>query len=59
VRDLNLRLFEVLAETNGLYIPLYPDRGGMNSSRRQGGSRGADFPADYYVAPKPPPGQAR
>jgi hypothetical protein len=40
-----------------LYIPLYPDRGGMNNLRRQGGPRGADFPADYYVAPKPPPGQ--
>ncbi|MGB2717450.1 MAG: sulfatase [Vicinamibacterales bacterium] len=54
VRDLNTRLFETLAKTNGLYIPLYPDRGGVNSSRRQGGPRGADFPADYYVAPKPP-----
>lgn len=59
VRDLNVRLFEMLAESNGLYIPLYPDRGGVNNSRRQGGSRGADFPADYYIAPKPPPGQAR
>lgn len=56
-RDLNRRLFEVLAETNGLYIPLYPDRGGVNNSRRRGGSRAADFPADYYIAPKPPPGQ--
>lgn len=59
VRDLNRRLFEVLAETNGLYIPLYPDRGGMNNSRREGGSRAADFPSDYYIAPKPPPGQPR
>jgi N-acetylglucosamine-6-sulfatase len=57
VRDLNRRLFEVLAETNGLYIPLYPDRGGVNNSRRRGGSRAADFPADYYIAPKLPPGQ--
>jgi N-acetylglucosamine-6-sulfatase len=55
VRDLNRRLFEVLAATDGLYIPLYPDRGGVNNSRRQGGSRAADFPADYYIAPKPPP----
>ena len=59
VRDLNARLFEMLAETDGLYIPLYPDRGGMNNSRRQGGSRSADFPADFYSAPKPPPSQAR
>lgn len=54
VRDLNGRLFDMLSETNGLYIPLNPDRGGVNNSRRQGGSRGADFAADYYVAPKPP-----
>jgi N-acetylglucosamine-6-sulfatase len=59
VRDLNRRLFEMLAATNGLYIPLYPDRGGVNNARRKGGSRGAAFPAEYYVAPKPPPGQAR
>jgi N-acetylglucosamine-6-sulfatase len=59
LRDLNARLFEMLAETDGLYIPLYPDRGGMNNSRRQGGSRAADFPADFYIAPRPPPGRAR
>jgi N-acetylglucosamine-6-sulfatase len=57
VRDLNARLFEMLAETDGLYIPLYPDRGGMSNSRRQGGSRAADFPADFYIAPRPAPGR--
>jgi N-acetylglucosamine-6-sulfatase len=57
VRDLNARLFQMLAETDGLYIPLYPDTGGMNNSRRQGGSRAADFPADFYIAPRPPPGR--
>jgi N-acetylglucosamine-6-sulfatase len=59
VRDLNARLFEMLAETDGLYIPLYPDRGGVNNSRRQGGSRAADFPAEFYNARKPPAGQPR
>ncbi|HXW04450.1 MAG TPA: sulfatase [Vicinamibacterales bacterium] len=59
VRDLNRRLFEILAQTDGLYIPLYPDRGGVSNLRRAGGSRAADFPADYYVAPRPPPGQAQ
>ena len=58
-RDLNRRLFEVLAETDGLYIPLYPDRGGVNNARRQGGGRGTDFPADYYRPPQPPPGSQR
>ena len=57
VRDLNARLFEMLTETDGLYIPLYPDRGGLNNSRRRGGSRSADFPPDYYIAPKAPPGR--
>jgi N-acetylglucosamine-6-sulfatase len=52
VQQLNRRLFELLDETDGLYIPLYPDRGGVNNKRRQGGSRAADFPDDYYIAPK-------
>jgi N-acetylglucosamine-6-sulfatase len=59
LRTLNARLFEMLTQTDGLYIPLYPDRGGMNNLRRRGGSHAADFPADYYSAPKPPPGQGR
>jgi N-acetylglucosamine-6-sulfatase len=59
LRTLNAELFEMLTQTDGLYIPLYPDRGGMNNLRRRGGSHAADFPADYYSAPKPPPGQGR
>jgi N-acetylglucosamine-6-sulfatase len=59
VRDLNRQLFEVLAATGGLYIPLNPDRGGVFSARRAGGPRGADFPADWYRPPQPPPGLAR
>mgnify|MGYP002623028589 CR=1 FL=1 len=41
---MNRQLFDVLAATEGMYIPLNPDRGGMNNLRREGGSRPADFP---------------
>ncbi len=57
VADLNRRLFEVLEATGGLYIPLNPDRGGINGARRQGGPRAVDFPAERYIAPQPPPGR--
>jgi N-acetylglucosamine-6-sulfatase len=41
---LNERLFAELRATDGMYIPLQPDRGGMNNLRRADGSRAADFP---------------
>jgi N-acetylglucosamine-6-sulfatase len=44
VQRLNQQLFDVLKETDGMYIPLQPDRGGVNNLRRQGGSKPADFP---------------
>lgn len=59
VRSLNTRLFELLAETGGLYIPLYPDRGSVANARRRGGAPAADFPPAFYRDPQPPPGQPR
>ena len=56
VRDLNRRLFALLAATDGMYIPLYPDHGAPQNKRRQGGSTAADFPARFYTPPQPPPG---
>jgi N-acetylglucosamine-6-sulfatase len=44
VQRLNQQLFDVLKETDGMYIPLQPDRGGVNNLRRKGGSKPADFP---------------
>jgi N-acetylglucosamine-6-sulfatase len=42
---LDAQLFETLAATGGMYIPLSPDRGGsQNNLRRPGGSKAADFP---------------
>ncbi|HEX4945669.1 MAG TPA: sulfatase [Blastocatellia bacterium] len=46
VKDMNKQLFDVLAETQGLYLPLYPDRGGVNNLRRRNGARAAEFPPE-------------
>jgi N-acetylglucosamine-6-sulfatase len=56
VRDLNTRLFALLAASDGMYIPLYPDSGAPQNKRRQGGSTAADFPRHFYRPPQPPPG---
>ena len=57
VTDLNRRLFDVLESSDGLFIPLYRDRGGVQNKRRQGGSTANDFPPGFYQPPQPPPGQ--
>jgi N-acetylglucosamine-6-sulfatase len=49
VEEMNARLFEVLAETGGLAIPLQPDRGPQLNLRRADGPRAADFPAALYA----------
>lgn len=46
VKDMNTQLFDVLTTTQGLYIPFYPDRGGVNNLRRRGGAKAAEFPAE-------------
>jgi N-acetylglucosamine-6-sulfatase len=50
VKDLNRRLFQILEQTQGLSIPLYPDRGPQFNLRRAGGSRVADFPPEWMRA---------
>ena len=40
---MNRQLFEVLEKTDGLSIPLLPDRGGMNNKRREGGAEPGQF----------------
>jgi N-acetylglucosamine-6-sulfatase len=44
VKAMNKELFDVLGSTQGLYIPLYPDRGGQQNLRRKNGAEAADFP---------------
>jgi N-acetylglucosamine-6-sulfatase len=43
---MNERLFAVLKETDGMFIPLQPDRGGSMNLRRIGGSPSAPFPPE-------------
>jgi N-acetylglucosamine-6-sulfatase len=50
---MNTELFETLAATDGLYIPLGPDRGRPNDLRRPDGAKSAEFP-EYFFAPATP-----
>jgi|RhiMethySRZTD1v2_1073278.scaffolds.fasta_scaffold01837_18 N-acetylglucosamine-6-sulfatase len=45
-KDLNRQLFEVLQKTDGLYIPLYPDKGNQQNLRRHGAAKPAEFPQE-------------
>lgn len=44
VREMNQKLFALLGSTAGLYIPLYPDRGGQSNLRHRRRSGAAAFP---------------
>jgi N-acetylglucosamine-6-sulfatase len=52
VARMNAALFETLAATEGLYIPLAPDRGSRQALRRRSGSREAEFPAAAFAPEK-------
>ncbi len=43
-KRMNARLFEILKETGGLSMPLYPDRGGNSELRDENGPAAVDFP---------------
>lgn len=49
--QMRARLFEILKETGGMYIPLYPARHGQQNLRREGGSKAADFPPHLIKKP--------
>jgi hypothetical protein len=49
------RLFEVLAETGGLQIPLKSDGGWQANERDEGGSGPAPFPAHLVRKPASAP----
>ncbi len=53
VTQMNAQLFKTLEATGGMYIPLAPDRGGVQNLRRKSGSKAADFPP-YFFAPEKP-----
>jgi N-acetylglucosamine-6-sulfatase len=45
IKQMNEQLFATLKQTEGMYIPLYADRGGVNRLRHGGRSKNAEFPA--------------
>jgi N-acetylglucosamine-6-sulfatase len=53
------QLFATLEKTQGMQIPLFPDRGGQQNRRTPSKSRAADFPEPIYRAPQPPPAQKK
>jgi N-acetylglucosamine-6-sulfatase len=52
IKEMRDRLFKTLEETNGLSMPLWPDRGGQSGLRNPAGSKGADFPPEMVRRPK-------
>jgi N-acetylglucosamine-6-sulfatase len=50
VAAMNARLFRILEESDGLAIPLRPDRGPQLNLRRGDGPRAADFPEALYLS---------
>jgi N-acetylglucosamine-6-sulfatase len=48
VEQLNRRMFQMLEETGGMYIPLYPDRGRSQNLRLDSEGHGHDFPDWFY-----------
>lgn len=46
IRELNTRLFAALAETDGLSIPLQPDRGQQSNLRSDKNAKAAEFPPE-------------
>jgi N-acetylglucosamine-6-sulfatase len=53
VNKLNGQLFATLKSTDGMYIPLQADRGGVNNLRRADASPAADFPS-WMLRDAPP-----
>jgi N-acetylglucosamine-6-sulfatase len=51
VTRMNRQLFEILEETDGLSMPLWPDRGGQQNFRHPGRSKAAGFPPELERAP--------
>ena len=54
VKEMNGQLFELLGQTAGMYIPLYPDRGQQHNQRHPERSTAAKFPDDFLRNPANP-----
>ncbi len=43
VKSMNKQLFDTLQKNNGMYIPIYTDKGAQQNLRSEKGKRSADF----------------
>ncbi|MDQ3252749.1 MAG: DUF4976 domain-containing protein, partial [Acidobacteriota bacterium] len=57
ISEMNKRLFDVLSETQGMYIPLYRDSGRQQNLRLEGRAAPTPFPAQL-IRKKPQPTEA-
>ncbi len=47
VKQMNERLFQILEQTDGMSMPLWPDKGGAQNKRHPGRSKTAPFPDSF------------
>ena len=52
VKEMNAKLFEILEKTDGLSMPLYPDKGGVSDKRHPDRTKRAEFPEVFVGKPK-------
>ena len=53
LKRMNTQLFDILKQTNGMYMPLYKDVGGQANKRNADGSSEAKFPDYIKIKPVP------
>lgn len=54
IQQMRNRLFEILEDTGGMQMPIWPDRGSSQNLRNPKGSHAADFPEELRRLPKRP-----
>ena len=52
VKEMSAKLFDILEKTDGMSMPLYPDRGGVSDQRHPDRSKRADFPEVFLGKPR-------
>lgn len=55
IQQMRARLFEILEQTGGMQMPIWPDRGGSQNLRSPKGTKAAEFPAELKRPPRRPP----
>jgi N-acetylglucosamine-6-sulfatase len=52
VKQMSDQLFDILQKTDGMNMPLYPDKGGSSNKRHPGRSKAAEFPDAFNGTPR-------